>query len=101
MSKILYYVSGLITFLPIIFILNFPIWLTVVLCAIGFALNTFACVFPFPSFVFEAVFWVWGLIVLFNQPFSFFTVIAVIAFVYWLASSVYLFRTWFGMAKNK
>lgn len=101
MSKILYYISGLIIFIPILLILDFPIWLTVLLCAIGFVLNTFAIIFPFPALIYEAVFWIWGLIVLFNQPFSYITVIAIIGLIYWVCSNIYLLNIWANMLKQK
>lgn len=101
MDRILYYVGGLLTFLPIIFILDFPILLTVILCSVGFFLNMFALLLPFPALVYEGVFWVWGLIVLFNRPFSLFSVIAVLVFLYWIVSNVFLLIKWFKYVSLK
>lgn len=101
MSKILYYISGLIIFIPILLILDFPIWLTVLLCTIGLVLNSFAIFFPIPALIYEAVFWIWGLIVLFNQSFGYTTVIAIIGLIYWLSCSFYLLYSWAKILKQK
>lgn len=100
MSKILYYISGLIIFIPILLILDFPIWLTVLLCTVGLILNTFAIIFPFPAIIYEAVFWIWGLLVLYKQPFDHITVISIIGFIYWICSSIYLLYIWAKMLKQ-
>lgn len=86
-EKIIYWITALATIFPLI-IIPIPIWLSVVLAVMLFLLTMFL---PVISTIAQTIFWIWGLIAIFNRPIDFISVIAFIFLALWIFSTVSYF----------
>lgn len=87
LSKVIYWLTFFAATFPLI-IIPIPIWLIVVLTIAIFLITIFL---PRVAAISEIGFWIWGLIVIFNRPIDFITILAFIFLVIWLVSTILVF----------
>lgn len=103
MQLILDLFSLMVSFFPIILLINFPAWwFVLIFIIIGLAINVFfSNRMPIIPIVYQTVFWVVGLIQLFSESFSAMTVFSILIFVIWLVCSAVITIFWIDTKRNE
>lgn len=90
-GKIMYYLEALSALFPLL-IISVPWWVNFILIFVVW----FLTMFPIANTISQLAMWIWGFIVLFQEPFSFMYIISFILCAFWLAQHILLYNVIIG-----